>query len=87
MQSEVYGCCIPVAALHQDENQNWFCYVYEERATMLGREPVAEKRVVTVLDKNERLAAIEPGVVDEDTLLITESTKEFRPGDVVRKKE
>lgn len=87
VQSEVYGCCIPVAALHQDENQNWFCYVYEERATMLGREPVAEKRVVTVLDKNERLAAIEPGVVDEDTLLITESTKEFRPGDVVRKKE
>lgn len=87
VQSEIFPCCVPLEALHQDANQNWFVYVMEERPTMLGTEPVAAKRVVKLLDQNERLAAIEQGAIDGTEQVIVGTTKEFADGDVVRKKE
>ena len=87
VQSQIYNCCVPTEALHQDENANWFVYAMEERPTMLGKEPVAARIGVKVLDQNERTAALEAGAVDENTQLIVATTKEFEQGDVVRKKE
>ncbi len=86
-QSETFPCCIPLNALYTDANQSHFVYVMTERATILGTEPVAEKRMVEVLDQNESLAAISPGTVGEDEELIVGSTKEFADGEVVRRKE
>lgn len=70
-----------------DENKRYFVYVLREENTILGTELAAEKRMVEVLDKNDRYAAIEPGAVDESTELIVTATKEFGDGDIVRRKE
>ncbi len=86
-QSEIYDCCIPLAALHTDANMNSFVYVMTERPTILGTEPVAEKRMVEVLDQNETLAAISSGAVSAEDELIVGSTKEFEDGEVVRRRE
>lgn len=87
VQSDSYPVCIPLDALHADENQRYFVYVLGEADTILGKELTAEKRMVEVLEKNERYAALEPGVVDDETQLITSATKEFADGDVIRMKE
>lgn len=87
VQSESYPVCIGLDALHMDENQRYFVYVLGEADTILGKELTAEKRMVEVLDKNDSYAALAPGVVDEETQLISTATKEFGDGDVVRMKE
>lgn len=87
VQSESYPVCIGLDALHMDENQRYFVYVLGEADTILGKELTAEKRMVEVLDKNDSYAALSPGVVDEETQLISTATKEFGDGDVVRMKE
>lgn len=86
-QSEVFDCCVPLAALHEDGNGTSFVYVMTERATILGTEPAVEKRIVEVLDRNETLAALSPGAVGEDEEVIVGSTKEFGDGETVRRRE
>lgn len=87
VSSEIYSCCISLDALHQDENQRNFVYVLEETETILGKELVARKRMVNVLDQNDRYAALEAGVIDENDQIIESATKEFADGDVVRMKD
>lgn len=84
--SEKYNCCIPIEALHS-ENERYYIYVIEEKNTILGKELSANKRWVKVLDKNDKLAALEPGVVDEESKIIVSSDKELKDGDIVRYKE
>lgn len=84
--SEKYNCCIPIEALHS-ENERYYIYVVEEKDTILGKELSANKRWVKVLDKNDKLAALEPGVVDEESKIIVSSDKELKDGDIVRYKE
>lgn len=84
--SEKYNCCIPIEALHS-ENERYYIYVIEEKDTILGKELSANKRWVKVLDKNDKLAALEPGVVDEESKIIVSSDKELKDGDIVRYKE
>lgn len=87
VQSDSFPCCISLDALHQDENQRSFVYVLEETNTMLGRELVARRRTVEVLDQNDRYAAIAPGSIDETDRIIHTSTQPFSDGDVVRMKD
>lgn len=87
VQSESFSCCIPMDALHQDENRRSFVYVMEEADTILGTELVARKRMVNVQDSNHSFAALEPGVIDETDRIITAATQQFGDGDVVRPKE
>lgn len=87
VSSEIFPCCISLDALHQDENQRSFIYVLEETDTVLGKELVARKRMVNVLDQNDRYAALEAGVVDENDQIIESATEEFSDGDVVRMKD
>lgn len=87
VQSEIFSCCIPLDALHRDENQRSFVWVLEETQTVLGTELAARRRTVNVLDSNDRYAAIEAGVIDENDRIIETATKEFGDGDVVRMKE
>ena len=39
---------------------------------------------VKVLDQNDNWVAIEPGVIDENSKIITSADKEISKGDVVR---
>ena len=86
-QSEAYQCCIPIAALREDLNHRKFVYIVSERSGILGTELAAEAVYVKVLDQNESYAAIEEGVIDSETELITGSTEEIEDRAVIRYKE
>lgn len=83
-QTEQFACCIPLDALYTDANQRNYVYTLAETEGFLGVELSARKVFVTVLDKNEVYAAIEPGVLSAETQLITYATKEFKDGTIVR---
>ena len=79
---EKYPYCISLSALHE-ENGRCFVYVMNEREGILGAEYYAEEINVSVIDKNDRLAAVE-GAITDKSLIIESSTKEIKRGDVVR---
>ena len=79
---EKYPACIPLSALHS-ENGRYFVYVVNEREGILGTEYYVEEITISVVDKNDRLAAIE-GVVSDESLILESSTKEVQKGTVVR---
>ncbi len=54
-----------------------------EREGILGTEYYVEEIIVSVADKNDKLAAIE-GAVTAESLIIENSTEEIKKGDVVR---
>lgn len=87
VQSESFDICIPIDGLHADENGRNFVYVMEEADTVLGKELTARKMMVEVLDKNEKTAALAPGVLNEESQVIIAATKEFADGEVVRLQE
>lgn len=86
-QSETFGCCIPLNALHIDANQRTFVYIVSERSGILGTELAAEQVYVKVLDQNDSYAAVEEGVIDRETELIISSTEELEDRMVIRYKE
>ncbi len=86
-QSGNYSCCIPIEALHEDANHRNFVYTVSSRSGILGEELAAEQVFVRVLDKNERFAAVEEGVIDRDMELIVDSTEEIGDRAVIRYKE
>lgn len=79
---EKYPACIPLSALHS-ENGRYFVYVVNEREGILGTEYYVEEITINVVDKNDRLAAIE-GAVSDESLILESSTKEVQKGTVVR---
>lgn len=83
MQTETYGCCIPLEALHKDRNQKDYVLVLVETEGILGTELSVRKQFVQVLDKNDSYAALEPGALGEEKV-ITYATKEIDEGVVVR---
>lgn len=82
-QGDKYGCCIPPIALHKDDTRS-YVYVLGTREGILGEEYYVEEVTVKVLDQNDNWVAIEPGIIDEDTKIITSADKEISKGDVVR---
>lgn len=86
-QSKTYSCCVPLSALHEDASRRSFVYIVSERPGILGTELAAEKVYVKILDQNDRYAAVEEGVLDQETELIVGSTGELEDRDVVRYKE
>lgn len=86
-QSEMFSCCIPIEALHEDSNKQKYVYTVSERAGILGKELAAELIYVKVLDQNDKYAAIEEGVISQDMELIVSATEELQDRAVVRYKE
>lgn len=86
-QSDTYQYCVPVAALHEDANHRKFVYIVSERSGILGKELAAEVVYVKVLDQNDSYVAIEEGVIDSETELITDSTEPIEDRTVVRYRE
>lgn len=82
-QGDKYGCCIPPSALYKDETR-YYVYVLGTREGILGEEYYVEEVTVKVLDQNDNWVAIEPGIIDEDSKIITSADKEISKGDVVR---
>lgn len=80
---EKYKLCIPPTALYKRDDR-YYVYVLKEREGILGEEYYVEEVSVKVLDQNENWAAIEEGALDQESRIITSSTKEISKGDVVR---
>ncbi|MCX4308362.1 MAG: efflux RND transporter periplasmic adaptor subunit [Acetatifactor sp.] len=79
---EKYPYCVSLLALHAENDRN-FVYVVNEREGILGTEYYVEEINVSVVDKNDKLAAVEGALTDESRI-IESSTKEIKKGDVVR---
>ena len=75
-------CCIPLLALHEEQNKS-YVYVVGEREGILGMEYYVEEINVTVVDKNDKFAAIE-GAVTEESRIIQSADSEMKRGDVIR---
>ncbi len=86
-QSETFNCCIPINALREDGNHRKFVYIVSRKDGILGEELAAEMVYVKVLDQNDAYAAIEEGVIDEETELIISSTEPLEDRDVIRYRE
>lgn len=82
---EKHSCCVTPAAVHEEGSRN-YVYVVKERDGILGKEYYAEQITVRVLDENEYWTAVE-GALDDDSIIISSSTKEVKNGDVVRLSE
>lgn len=79
---EKHPVCVSLAALHS-ENGRYFLYVVSEREGILGTEYYVEEITVSVVDQNDKFAAIE-GAVNDESLILESATKEVKKGDVVR---
>lgn len=80
---EKQPCCIPLLALHEDPGSGSFVYVVSEREGILGVEYYVEEINVSVVDKNDKFAAVE-GAVTSESRIIQSADKEVKKGDVVR---
>lgn len=83
-QSEAYESCIPRNALYSDGKGGYFVYTVKEQEGILGMEWHIEKASVTLLDQNERFAAVESAVISQDSRIVGTLDKEAAQGDVVR---
>ena len=61
-----------------------FCICTKTREGILGEEYYVEEVTVRILDQNDAWVAIESGMLDKESKIITSADKEFSKGDVVR---
>jgi len=85
-ESESYSCTIPAAAVYQDNNKA-YVYLVQKEDTILGKQEVARKMEITVLEKNDTYAALKPDVLDSESRIVAESDRFVESGDRVRLKE
>ncbi len=70
-------------ALCQD-NTAWFVYVLDKKDTVLGEQYFVRRVDVGVKDKNAGYAALEDGVLAEDTMIVSDSDRYIEAGSRVR---
>ena len=83
-QTDVYETCINKAALYSNQYGNYYVYVAEEQDGILGTEWKVRTVFVTILDQNDRVAAIESAGITVESKIVMSSTKELKEGDTVR---
>lgn len=86
--SDSYDCCILADALYSENNgTRFYVYVAGEREGILGKELYAKKCVVKLLEQNEEYAALVPGTVSMEDMVIIGSDKELTGNEVIRYSE
>lgn len=76
-----YDNCLPLSALHQDTS-GWYIFLVQQQTSILGIQDVLVSVPVTVLDRNDTMAAIE-GVSMQATVAVS-SNKALHAGDTVK---
>lgn len=83
-KSESYSCCIPLSALHVDAQGKTYVLVAEPVNTVLGTQTQARAVYVTVLEKNEKTAALQEGTLHNDQQVIVSTDRFIDSGSRVR---
>lgn len=83
-RSATYEICVPISALHLDERNQPYVLVTDECETIMGTELQARKLSVTVLEQNERYAALAEGVLSSRQDIITASDRAVDDGSRIR---
>lgn len=83
-KSKKYGTCVPLAALRQGDNGNYYILTVSEKETVLGTEKVAKKVEVRVEKKDGEFAAISDNSISRGEQVIVGSNKNVEEGDRVR---
>ena len=81
--SKQYTQTLPLQAVRMDSNQVNYILAIQESSTSLGKELIAYRVNVEVLEKDSRTAAIKAVINPEDKIIIS-SSKSIEEGDRVR---
>ena len=84
VRSGDYDTCIPAAALHLREKDQYYVNVAEKRSAILGEEWAVRQVDVELLEKNEKYAAVE-GISPEQEI-VTEASRTLEDGSRVKMK-
>lgn len=82
-QSENYTQTIPLQAVYEDMGRN-YVLVVQETSGILGTEYQASRVDVTVLDKNDTIAALQDGSLSSDQMVIVSADRVIQDGSRVR---
>ncbi|QBE98299.1 hypothetical protein PMF13cell1_03865 [Blautia producta] len=85
-QSVTYSCVVPLEALRMEDKQ-YFVLTVQETETILGKELTAVRTDVTVLEKNNTMAALKDDALNGSSQIILTSQKTVKAGDRIRLKE
>lgn len=84
-QSSKYQVTVPNNTIMDEGNgRDSYVLVLREKETILGVEWFAEKRMVTVLEKDNKNTALQPGSLDSRDQIILTTSKPVQDGDRVR---
>lgn len=83
-KSSAYRCVVPLSSLHVDAQNRPYVLVAEPVETVLGRELQARAVSVTVLERNESMAALAEGTIHSDQQVIIASDRPIDGGSRVR---
>ena len=83
-QAKKYSTCVPLAALRQGDNNNYYVLAVSEKETVLGTEKVARKYEVQIEKKDNEFAALKEGSFSRSEEVIISSNKNIEDGDRVR---
>lgn len=84
VRSGDYDTCIPAAALHLREKDQYYVNVAEKRSVILGEEWAVRQVDVELLEKNEKYAAVE-GISPEQEIVM-EASRTLEDGSRVKMK-
>lgn len=80
--SVLYDLCLPLSAIRSDSNGK-YCLTTQARNTVLGKELIAVRVPLTIIDKDLENAAVSGAIINTDDVIIT-SSKNIAQGDRVR---
>lgn len=81
-----YRTVVPAGALHV-ENGNYYVYVVEEEAGVIGKQYQLRRVDVRVRDQNHLYAALEEGALSSESLVVTDCDRYVEAGSRVRLRE
>ncbi len=73
--SSKFNYCVPLQAVRQSNDNKYFILIIDEKDSILGKEYIASKIDVTILDKNGQYAAIEGPTINALSKIIISSDK------------
>lgn len=74
-ESETYRVCVPVAALYQGEQNQYYVLLIQEEESVLGTQTVVKRQNVTIRDKNGEYAALTEDSISEDQKIVVGSDR------------